>query len=117
MLSQAMRKMIRKIKDATTSRPVWLPEFEATGASLGGSLIGYGAWINNDVPTPTANAKSLLFGNFQKFRIRDVSEITISRFDDSAFALKNQVGFIGRMRSGANLLDVSAVKAYAHSAT
>jgi HK97 family phage major capsid protein len=116
MLSQATRKVIRKIKDAN-SRPVWIPEFEETGASLGGSLLGYGAWVNNDMPVPAANAKSLLFGNFQKYRIRDVSEITISRFDDSAFALKNQVGFIGRVRSGANLLDVSAVKAYAHSAT
>jgi HK97 family phage major capsid protein len=59
----------------------------------------------------------MLFGNFAKYCVRDASEITISRFDDSAFALKNQVGFIGRMRSGGNLLDVSSVKAYVHSAT
>jgi predicted phage gp36 major capsid-like protein len=41
----------------------------------------------------------------------------MKRFDDSAFALKNQVGFCGWTRSGANLLDTAAVKVYVNSAT
>ena len=65
-----------------------------------------------------ANAKSIVFGDLSKYIIRDVNNTTeIKRFDDSAFALKHQVGFCGWQRSGGNLVDVNAVKVYVNSAT
>ena len=76
------------------------------------------AIINDDVAVMAANAKSIAFGDLSKYTIRDVQGTTrIQRFDDSAFALANQVGFCGWTRSGGNLLDTAAVKVYVNSAT
>jgi HK97 family phage major capsid protein len=64
-----------------------------------------------------ANARSIGYGNFKQYQIRDVMEVILRRFDDSAFALNGQVGFCGWQRTGGNLLDTAAVKYYANSAT
>ena len=70
------------------------------------------------MPAMAANAKSIAFGDFSKFVIRDVVGTTsLRRFDDSAFALKGQVGFCGWTRTGSNLLDTAAVKLFVNSAT
>ena len=119
MMSQTMRRVIRKIKD-TAGRPLWTPSYDA---GLGGKastpdmLMGYPVFINNDMPVPAANAKSLAFGNFHKYLIRDAMDITFFRFDDSAYAKLGQVGFLAWARTGGNLLDVNSVRLYQHSAT
>ncbi len=65
-----------------------------------------------------ASAKSIAFGDLSKYYIRDVSGTTaMLRFEDSAFALKHQVGFVGFTRSGGNLVETAAVKVYINSAT
>ena len=65
-----------------------------------------------------ANAKSILFGALAEYTIRDVMEVLLQRYDDSAYAKKAQVGFNAWMRSGGNLIDNGgAVKAYQNSAT
>lgn len=68
---------------------------------------------------PAANAKTIAFGNFQKYKVRDVADMTIFRLGDSAYALQGQVkvGFLMWARAGGNLLDTSAIKTYQHSAT
>jgi HK97 family phage major capsid protein len=68
--------------------------------------------------SPAANAKSLLCGDFSKFLIRDVMDVTLFRMTDSAYTLKGQVGFVAFCRSGANMVDVGgAIKYYQNSAT
>lgn len=117
MFSQTLRRVVRKIKD-TSGRPIWMPSYEA--GITGGSpdrLLGYPVCLNNDMPTPAANAKSLAFGNLKKYLIRDAMNITLFRFDDSAYMSKGQVGFLAWARTGGNLLDLNAVKLYQHSAT
>ena len=65
-----------------------------------------------------ANAKSILFGDFGKYLIRDVMDVTLFRMTDSAFTLKGQVGFVAFCRSGANMVDNGgAIRHYANSAT
>jgi HK97 family phage major capsid protein len=119
MLSQTMRRVVRKIKD-TAGRPLWTPSYDA---GIGGKattpdmLLGYPVYINNDLAVPAANAKSLAFGNFSRYLIRDAMEMTMFRFDDSAYAKLGQVGFLAWARTGGNLLDVNSVKLYQHSAT
>ncbi|MBS0427600.1 MAG: phage major capsid protein [Proteobacteria bacterium] len=120
MFSQAMRKVVRKLKD-TAGRPLWTPSYDA---GLGGAksntpdeLLGYPVYINNDMAAPAANAKSMAFGNLHKYMIRDAMDITMFRFDDSAFMSKGQVGFLAWARAGGNLMDVNSVKLYQHSAT
>jgi len=60
----------------------------------------------------------VLFGDFSKYLVRDVMDVTLFRMTDSAYTLKGQVGFVAFCRSGANLIDVGgSVKYYANSAT
>lgn len=117
MTNQTLRKVIRKIKD-TSGRPIWTPNYDAGIA--GGfidELLGYPLNINNDMPVPAANAKSLSFGQHMNYLVRDAMQISMFRFDDSAFMSKGQVGYLAWARCGGNLLDVASVKLYQHSAT
>lgn len=69
------------------------------------------------MPVPAAAAKSIAFGDFSLYKIRDVMAITLFRFNDSAYVKKGQVGFLAWMRSGGNLIDVGgAVKLFQHGA-
>lgn len=118
MLKDLSLAILRKVKD-TTGRPIWMPgDNEGITGGVPSTLCGYGYVVNDDVATMAANAKSIAFGDFSKFVIRDVADsMSIRRFDDSAFALNGQVGFCGWMRTGSNLLDTAAVKVFVNSAT
>lgn len=118
MLADSSVAIIRKIKD-TTGRPIWNPgDAEGIAGGVPSTICGYAYTVNDDVAVMAANAKSIAFGNFNQFVIRDVASSTsIRRFDDSAFALNGQVGFCGWTRTGSNLLDTAAVKVYVNSAT
>lgn len=114
MMNDLSVATISKLKD-TTGRPIWTPAITADAPDL---LNGHAVTINDDVAPMAANAKSLAFGDFSQYTIRDVqNSTTMRRFDDSAFALKGQVGFCGWTRSGGNLLEPAAVKVFQNSAT
>jgi predicted phage gp36 major capsid-like protein len=136
MTNDALLKVMRKIKD-TSGRPIWTPTYDG-GISVGLSrpgtaetggfagqdrpvmfdtLLGYPVWVNNDIATPAANAKTLTFGDYSYYKISDAMEVTMFRFTDSAYAKLGQVAFLAWARMGGNLVDTSAVKYYAHSAT
>jgi len=117
MFSQALRRTIRKLKD-TAGRPIWTPSYdEGASSKTPDLLLGYPVNINNDMPAPAVSAKSLAFGNFHKYLIRDAMDITMFRFDDSAYMKLGQVGFLAWARTGGNLLDANSVKLYQHSAS
>ncbi len=118
MVNDLSVAVLSKLLD-TTNRPIWV---EGDSESIVGgrptTLLGHPVEINDDVAVMAANAKSIVFGDLSKYTIRDIANTTvIRRFDDSAFALLNQVGFCGWQRSGGNLLDTNAVKVYVNSAT
>jgi len=118
MLRDTTVAAIRKLKD-TSGRPIWNPgDNESISGGAPSTICGYPYTVNDDVAAMAANAKSIAFGDFSQFVIRDVAGSTsLRRFDDSAFALNGQVGFCGWMRTGSNLLDTAAVRVYANSAT
>lgn len=118
MLNDLSVAVISKIKD-TTGRPIWVPGVsEGITNGTPDTLLGFPVVTNDDVAAMAASAKSIVFGDLSKYIIRDVTNTTsIKRFDDSAFALKNQVGFCGWQRSGGQLVDVNAVKYYQNSAS
>jgi HK97 family phage major capsid protein len=114
MMNDLSVAVVSKLKDST-GRPIW--EY-STQAGAPDMLLGKPVVINDDVAVMAANALSIGFGDFSKYVIRDVAGTTVlRRFDDSAFALSNQVGFCAWTRSGGNLLDTAAVKTYKNSAT
>lgn len=118
MMHDQSVKVVRKIKD-TDGRPIFVPGYES--GSPGGAptrLNDKPLYICQELPTMAANAKSILFGDYSKYVIRDVMDLTLFRMTDSAFTLNGQVGFVAFQRSGANYIDVGgAVKYYANSAT
>ncbi len=118
MMNDLTVAVVSKIKD-TTGRPIWTPgDSEGIAGGRPDTLLGYPVVINDDVAVMAANAKSIAFGDFSKYIIRDVAGSTsVRRFDDSAFALNGQVGFCGWQRSGGNLIDTAAVKLYVNSAS
>jgi hypothetical protein len=106
--SQAMRKVMRKIKD--TQGP---PDLDAElrrrhRRRLQRRAAGLPGEHQQRHAAPGANAKSMAFGNFKQYMIRDAMEVTLFRFEDSAFMAKGQVGFLAWARMGGNLLDVNA---------
>ena len=61
-----MRRTIRKIKD-TAGRPIWTPSYDAgMTAKTPDLLMGYAVELNNHMPVPAANAKSISFGRMEE---------------------------------------------------
>ncbi len=118
MMSDSALKVIRKLKDGQ-SRPIFVPGYE-TGVPGGmpDTLLGDRLVINDDIPAPAANAKSVVYGSLKSYLIRDVMSYNLMRFDDSAYAKKGQVGFLMFSRNGGGLPDVGgAVKYYQNAAS
>jgi HK97 family phage major capsid protein len=118
MLNDSSLKVVRKVKD-DQGRPIFVPGYEQ--GNPGGApdrLLNRPITINDDVAAMAANAKSILCGDFRKYKIRRVMDLTIFRMTDSVFTLNGQVGFVAFQRTGGNLVDAGgAVKYYANSAT
>lgn len=118
MMNDASVKVLRKLKDSQ-SRPIFVPGYEVSvPGGAPDTLLGRRIIINQDVAVMAASAKSILFGDFSTYLIRDVMDLTLFRMTDSAFTLNGQVGFVAFMRSGGNLISGGApIKYYANSAT
>jgi HK97 family phage major capsid protein len=100
------------LKD-TTNQYIWQPGL-TTGAP--DMLLGAPVYTDPDVPVMAANAKSVLYGDFSWYWIRDVNGIAIQRLNE-LFAMNGQVGFIVFHRTDGKLVNTAAVKHLANSAT
>jgi HK97 family phage major capsid protein len=120
MLADSSLKVIKKIKD-TTGRPLWMP-YE--GAVLDpdkknpDTIMGYQYTINQDMAAMAANAKSIVFGDFDKYKIRRVMEMTLLRLTER-YADVGQVGFLVFARYDGQLVDAGThpIQYYQNSAT
>lgn len=99
-------KMLKKIKvlqysGDTTGIPLWSP-----GLSPGqpNTILGYPYIVNQSMTTPATGVKSILFGDFSKYIIRDVRDITLLRLDER-FAEFHQVAYLAFSRQDGDLLD------------
>lgn len=109
---------LRQVKD-DSKRPIFVPGYDQ-GNPQGAPdrLLGAPITINQDMASMAASARSILFGDFSAYYIRDVMAVEMFRFTDSAYTKKGQVGFLAWMRTGGNLIDVGgAVKAFVNAAS
>lgn len=119
MMNDLSMRNIRKLKD-TQGRPIFVPGYEeGSPAGEPDRLLGAPITVNDDVAVMAANARSILYGDFNYYMIRDALDLSILRFTDSAYARRGQVGFLAWFRSGGNFIDAggNAVRHYANSAT
>ncbi len=116
MTSDANLAKVRKLKDSQ-GRPIFIPGWDGLGKPMPDTILGYKVNINDDVAAMAANAKSILFGDFSYYKVRDALDVLMFRFDDSAYVKLGQIGFLAWQRTGGNLVDTTAVKYYQNSAT
>lgn len=111
MLNDDTLKAIHKLKDST-GRPIFIPGYDGLGGAMPDTILGYPVQINQDVATMAASAKSILFGDFSFYIVRDALQMSMFRFTDSAYAKLGQVGFLMWCRCGGNLVDVGGALKY-----
>jgi HK97 family phage major capsid protein len=74
-------------------------------AGIPDRLLGYTYVVNQSMASTLAKAaKVVLFGDFSKYKIRDVAGIRLVRLDE-LFAQTDQVGFVAFLRTDGQLLD------------
>lgn len=113
MFHDSTLKTIKLLKD-TQNRPLFVPSISAGVPDM---IADFPYTINQSMPVMAANAKSILFGNFSNYIIRDVLGMQMmvlrERFADSL-----QVAWLAYMRSDGKLISAaSPIKYYANSAT
>lgn len=95
------------------SRPLWTPGLAMREAD---TILGYRYVVNQDMAAMAANARSILFGDFSRFFVRDVQNMQVMRLVER-YADFLQVGFLAYSRHDSLLADTTAVRFYQNSAT
>jgi len=103
---------LKKLKD-NDGRPIWLPGVAVREPD---TILGFRYVINNYMPEMAANAKSILFGDFSQYIIREVRAYSLIVLRER-FAEYFQVGFVGYARADGRLLQPEAVKYYQNAAS
>lgn len=114
MFADSTLRALRKLK-TTDGLPLWQPSIQA---GLPDTVLGFGYVINDDVPAMAANAKSVLFGDFSSYLLRDVQAVELYRIVDK-YIESGQVGFVAFSRHDGILVDAGGnpIKYYQNSAT
>lgn len=113
VFSDATASAIRKLKDAD-GRYHWVDGLQASQPA---TILGRPVVIDPNMPDAALSAKSLLFGNFSSYLIRDVSGIRFDRSDDFAFT-NDLVTYRVLFRTDGDLRDTTgAVKHYVGGAS
>lgn len=94
---------LRKVKDKY-GRPIWQTSL---AAGVPDSLCGFKYFFNNAMDQIGANKKTVLFGAFSKYVIRDVLGMTVVRYNE-LYMPNHQIGFEAFMRSDGKLLQPAA---------
>jgi HK97 family phage major capsid protein len=95
----AIRKLTKA--DWAGSVPVWQPGLSAEAP---GTILGKPYIINPDIAAIATTAKSVLFGDFSKYIIRDVGSFRLKRLVER-YGEKDQVSFVAFSRHDGRVLD------------
>jgi HK97 family phage major capsid protein len=102
MIPDILLGKLKQIADSQ-NRPLWSPSLVAGAPS---TFDGFPIVINQQLPTPATTTKSVLFGDFSKYLIRDVAAdgFGLVRLEER-YAELAQVAFLAWMRSDGDLLN------------
>lgn len=110
VFGDTMLATLRKLKDGQ-DRPLWVP-VPAPGFSS--TLNGQPYTVDNSMPTPAANATSIVFGDIAAgYVVRSVLAIQTLRLAER-YAERLQVAFLSFARMDGMIDDYSAIKGYKH---
>lgn len=100
MMNDLTLAAIKKLQD-TTGRPLWLP-----GVAVGepDTLLGKPYVINQDMATIATAAKTVLFGDFKYYHVRDVMDVQLFRITDK-YIEQGSVGFLAYLRSDGKMVN------------
>ena len=119
MFADSTLKVIRKLVD-TAGRPLWQPGLTAGfGQTYPETILDRPYFINNDLPAPAANAYSVLYGDFSRYKVRRVTTGTSVLRIGERWSDYLQVGYLAFLRADGNLVDAGThpVSAFQQSAT
>ena len=106
MMHDQVLLAVRKLKD-TTNQPLWQPSQQL---GMPDRLLGFPVTINQHMSSTIATTlKTMLFGDFSKYVIRDAGSIRFYRLDERYRDL-DQTGFIAFKRMDANTIQSAAIK-------
>lgn len=108
MMNDAILLAIKKLQlgsgDAT---PLWLPSVREGEPD---TILGKRYWINQAMDSAlTAAKKVMLFGDFSKYRIRMVQDLTVVRLNE-LYSANGLVGYQGWMRWDGDCVNTAAIK-------
>lgn len=116
MMNDATVKAIRKLKTGVSGDNtfIWQPGLIAGAPDV---ILGHPVIVSQEMPTMAASAKAILFGNLNRFWIRDVRGIRVVRMNER-YAEYDQVGFVSFLRTDSELVaPSSAIKHFANAAS
>ena len=113
MFADTTLAKLKKLRD-NDGKLIWQPSMVAGTPDR---ILGYEYVINNAVPAMAADAKSIVFGDLSKYKIRDAQGVILRRLDER-YADAHQVGFLAFSRHDGLLLDAGTapVKFYQNAA-
>jgi len=105
MMKRSSLGALRKLKD-TAGQYLYVP---AASVGTPDAFAGFPVYENPDMAAAGLGAKSVLFGHFGSYHVRQVGGIEVARSDDAYFA-SDEVGFRVTLRLWGDLGQSDAVK-------
>jgi HK97 family phage major capsid protein len=112
VMADTTAAIVRKLK-TSTGEPVWQSALVAGDPDL---ILGKPVYIDSNLASPAADAKSIFFGDWSALKVRIAGGLRFERSNEYHFG-NDQIAFRALVRTGAVALDPNAVKYFAHSAT
>ena len=114
MFNDATLKALRKLKDSE-NRYIWQP---SVVSGVPATLNGREYIINDFMASIGASAKSILFGDFKKFRVRFAGQYRFRRLVER-YADTDQVAYVAFRRADSHVMNAGTapIKYLVHAAS
>jgi len=113
MLHDTTAAALKKLKD-NQGRPLWQDGLQSGEPAR---LLGYRVVVNNAMPQMGANAKSIVFGDFSKYILREVGSGLVVRRLEERYVEYLQTAVLGFARYDGKVLQPAAFSIYQNAAT